>query len=209
MRVYAYLRASTKEQNVNRAEKELVSFCKKHGFKVSAWFYENESGAKLTRPELFKLIEIADHGDILLVEQVDRISRLNESDWKILRSKIIDKGIKIVSLDLPTSHSFLSIDDKFTERVFEAMNTMMLDFLAAFARKDYLDRRRRQMEGIERAKKLNKYNGRAPDFKQRANIAAHLKDGRTYSEIVNLLGCSRATIASVKKQCNLRAFDND
>lgn len=199
MRVYAYLRASTKEQNVNRAEQSLIHFCNQNGLQVSAWFYENESGAKLARPELFKLIEIADQGDILLVEQVDRISRLNESDWKILRSKIIDKGIKVVSLDLPTSHSFLKIDDKFTERVFEAVNSMMLDFLAAFARKDYQDRRRRQMEGIKRAKEQNKYTGRAPDVKQRANIAAHLKDGRTYSEIVTLLGCSRATIASVKK----------
>lgn len=117
MRVYAYLRASTKEQNVNRAEHSLINFCNQNGLQVSAWFYENESGAKLKRPELFKLIEIADQGDILLVEQVDRISRLNESDWKILRSKIIDKGIKVVSLDLPTSHSFLKIEDKFTERV--------------------------------------------------------------------------------------------
>lgn len=79
------------------------------------------------------------------------------------------------------------------------MNSMMLDFLAAFARKDYLDRKRRQMEGIKRAKKQKKYNGRSPDLKQRANIAAHLRDGRTYSEIVELLGCSRATIASVRK----------
>lgn len=34
---------------------------------------------------------------------------------------------------------------------------MMLDMLAAVARKDYKDRRRRQAEGIEKAKKIGKY----------------------------------------------------
>jgi DNA invertase Pin-like site-specific DNA recombinase len=39
-------------------------------------------------------------------------------------------------------------DDAFTARMFEALNAMMLDMLAAIARKDYDDRRRRQMQGI-------------------------------------------------------------
>jgi DNA invertase Pin-like site-specific DNA recombinase len=37
---------------------------------------------------------------------------------------------------------------------------MMLDMLAAVARKDYEDRRRRQSEGIAKAKKEGKYRGR-------------------------------------------------
>jgi len=43
-------------------------------------------------------------------------------------------------------------DDPFTARMFEALNAMMLDMLAAIARKDYDDRRRRQMQGIAKAK---------------------------------------------------------
>src|SRR5262245_35208447 len=49
---------------------------------------------------------------------------------------------------LPTSWMMTKSDDAFTARMFEALNAMMLDMLAAIARKDYDDRRRRQMQGI-------------------------------------------------------------
>ncbi len=35
----------------------------------------------------------------------------------------------------------------------KAINNMMMDMLAAISRKDYEDRRRRQKQGIEKAKK--------------------------------------------------------
>ena len=42
--------------------------------------------------------------------------------------------------------------DEFTGRMFEAINAMLLDMLAAVARKDYDDRRRRQAQGQAKAK---------------------------------------------------------
>ena len=72
---------------------------------------------------------------MLLVEQVDRISRLNSEDWEKLKRQITEKGIIIVSLDLPTSHQFLNNhQDEFTQRMMQAINSMMLDMLAAVAR---------------------------------------------------------------------------
>lgn len=44
--------------------------------------------ASLKRPELFRLLDIAQQGDCLLVEQVDRISRLNGEDWESLKAII-------------------------------------------------------------------------------------------------------------------------
>nr|WP_311847338.1 recombinase family protein [Enterobacter roggenkampii] len=90
--------------------------------KISKYFKENESGASLQRPQLFLLLDIAECGDILLTEQIDRISRLTAEDWKTLRGLIESKGIKVVSLDLPTSHQLLHVQDEFTARMFEAMN---------------------------------------------------------------------------------------
>lgn len=46
------------------------------------------------------------------------------------------------------------------ERMLAAINDMMLDMLAAIARKDYEDRRRRQAEGIAKAKLAGRYKGR-------------------------------------------------
>lgn len=200
MRLYGYLRASTKEQDASRAKKALEQFVKGTGLKVSAWFTENESGATLKRPELFRLLEVAQEGDVLLVEQVDRISRLNSSDWETLKSIILQKGILIVALDLPTSHQFItSKTDEFTQRMLSAINSMMLDMLAAVARKDYEDRRRRQAEGIAKAKASGKYQGRPKNTKLRRNIEALLKNGHSISEIVDHLKCSNKTVIDVRK----------
>jgi len=113
-RTYAYLRASTKEQNAERAKSSLQQFASEHDLIISTFFTENESGASLQRPELFRLLEIAQKGDIVLVEQIDRISRLKDDDWNSLKSIIKTKGLRVVSLDLPTSHQFAVINDEFT-----------------------------------------------------------------------------------------------
>jgi DNA invertase Pin-like site-specific DNA recombinase len=49
------------------------------------WYVENESGATLARPELFRLLADTQPGDVLLVEQVDRLSRLTTGDWDRLK----------------------------------------------------------------------------------------------------------------------------
>lgn len=162
-----------------------------------------ESGATLKRPELFRLLDIAQRGDVLLVEQVDRISRLNSRDWEVLKSQIIAKGIIIVALDLPTSHQFINTrGDEFTQRMLAAINSMILDMLAAVARKDYEDRRRRQSEGIAKAKESGKYKGRPKNKVLRRNITALLRDGCSISEIVQNLKCSNKTVIAVKKEIN-------
>ena len=118
MRIYPYLRASTDEQDATRAKATLSAFVERAGQRVSTWFVENESGATLKRPELFRLLDVAQEGDVLLIEQVDRISRLNSKDWESLKSTIAAKGIIIVSLDLPTSHQFMQpAKDEFTQRI--------------------------------------------------------------------------------------------
>ena len=203
MRIYGYLRASTKEQDASRARIELTRFIENKGLNVSSWFIENESGATLRRPELFRLLDIAQSGDALLVEQVDRISRLNTEDWESLRTIIVNKGIKMIALDLPTSHQFLqNNNDEFTQRMFIAINAMMLDMLAAIARKDYEDRRRRQKQGIQKAKAQGKYRGRPTNIELHRKIRTLLEEGKSYNQIIDLLGCSRATISKVKVQNN-------
>ena len=200
MRIYAYLRASTNEQDASRAESLLRDFVQKQEKTISAWFIENESGATLKRPELFRLLDIAEQHDILLVEQIDRISRLNLEDWEALKTTITHKGIRIVALDLPTSYQCMNDnEDEFTHRMLSAINAMMMDMLAAVSRKDYEDRRRRQAQGIQKAKSDNKYRGRPINQQLHANIAALLESGKTYTEIENMLRCSRATIAMVKR----------
>lgn len=137
MFVRAYLRASTKEQDATRAKAQLEEFAAERGLKIAAFYIENESGASLQRPALFELIADASAGDILLIEQVDRLSRLNESDWAKLKQSLNEKHIKVAALDLPTSWMMTATDET-TARMFDAINNMMLDMLAAIARKTTL-----------------------------------------------------------------------
>src|SRR6266850_6585275 len=103
MFVRAYLRASTTDQDASRARDQLQAFATERGLKVAAWYVENESGAKLDRPELFRLLGDSQPGDILLVEQVDRLSRLTSADWERLKSELTARRVRVVALDLPTS----------------------------------------------------------------------------------------------------------
>ena len=196
----SYLRASTNEQDASRARSEIEAFAAKHGLVIASTYVENESGAKLARPELFKLIRDSKPGDVLLIEQVDRLSRLTDGDWKTLRAELNAKQIRVVALDLPTSWMLANATDEFTSRMFEAVNGMMLDMLAAVARKDYEDRRRRVAEGQAKAKAKGVYKGRVEDTARNAGIAGMLKSGMSWTAIQAATGCSRATIAKIAKR---------
>jgi Resolvase, N terminal domain len=80
-----------------------VADAAERGLPIVGAYVENESGAKLQRPELFRLLADSKPGDVLLVEQVDRLSRLTDADWRGLRASIDAKQVCIVALDLPTS----------------------------------------------------------------------------------------------------------
>jgi DNA invertase Pin-like site-specific DNA recombinase len=148
---------------------------------------------------LFRLLADSKPGDVLLVEQVDRLSRLTDADWRKLRAAIDSKQVRIVALDLPTSWQ-LAAGDEFTSRMFSAINAMLLDMLAAVARKDYEDRRRRQAQGVAKAKTEGAYRGRPEDTARNAGIAGMLRSGMSWTAIQEATRCSRATIAKVAKR---------
>lgn len=198
----AYLRASTSEQDANRARHALAAFANRHGATIASWYVENESGAKLQRPKLHELIADAHPGDVLLVESIDRLSRLSQSDWSSLKTAIDAKGLRIVAEDLPTSHQGFrpSDGDEFTGRMIAAINAMLVEMMAAIARKDYEQRRQRQAQGIEKAKADGKYQGRPQDAAKRAKIRALLAEGWSVRKTADFVGCSTSTVQAVKAE---------
>ena len=91
-------------------------------------------------------------------------------------------------------------EDAFTGRMFEAINGMLLDMLAAIARKDYDDRRRRQAQGIAKAKADGKMKGRPEDVERNKAIMAMLRSGQSWNTIVTATGASRSTLAKLAKR---------
>ncbi len=201
MFIRAYLRASTTEQDANRARASLQAFVAERGLRIAATYAENVSGASLDRPELFRLLSDSEPGDVLLVEQVDRLSRLTADDWTRLRREIDARGVRVVALDLPTSWAMLDATaDQFTSRMFAAINSMMLDMLAAISRKDYEDRRRRAAQGIERARGLGRFKGRPEDTARNTRIAGLLRAGMSWTDVEQSLDVSRSTVAKVARR---------
>src|ERR1700716_2204002 len=134
-------------------------------------------------------------------EQVDRLSRLTSADWEKLKADLTARRVRVVALDLPTSWTMATnAGDEFTGRMFEAINAMLLDMLAAVARKDYDDRRRRQAQGQAKAKAEGRYKGRQEDTERNDGIAAMITAEHSWSMIQSATGCSRATIAKIRKR---------
>lgn len=188
------------EQDALRSKNRLKEFAALHGHRIAGWYVENASGASLNRPELTRMLSDMEPGDVILIEQVDRLSRLNDAGWEILRKEISDKQLSVVSLDLPTSHMALTnaVSDDFTRSMLKAVNGMMLDMLAAIARKDYEDRRRRQAEGITKAKIEGKYRGRVADAQKHELIRTlRLVNGKSLRETARLAGVSKMTVIRV------------
>jgi DNA invertase Pin-like site-specific DNA recombinase len=197
--VRGYLRASTVGQDANRAKKDLSSFAAEYGARVAAWYVESASGIKADRSELMRLIADSCPGDVLLIEQVDRLTRLTHKDWQSLKGAIQNAGVRIVSLDLPTSHAAMTLNasDDFTGRMLDAINSMLLDMLAAIARKDYEDRRRRQEQGIQKAKAQGIYQGRPADLVLHERVLELKERGFSIRETARLAGCAASTVQRI------------
>ena len=196
MFIRAYLRASTTEQNATRAAEQLKAFCADRGQRIAATYAENASGATADRPELRRLLSDCQAGDVLLVESVDRLTRLPRAAWELLRAEIRSRGVCIVAADLPTTHQVLTGANDW---MLSSINEMLLDMAAAMARTDYDTKRERQRQGIERAKAKGLYTGRPRQTEKRRRIAELMTDAKwSVGKIAKTVGCSTSTVHSVK-----------
>jgi len=198
MFVRAYLRASTDDQDATRARETLRTFAAEHGARIAATYVENASGTLLNRRELLRLLADAEPGDVLLVEAVDRLSRLDRATWDQLRERIAQAGLQVVSLDLPLTHALLrpaaAGGDSAQEWMTRAVSQMFLEFMAAFARKDYETRRARAAQGIAKAKTAGVYKGRPRDEQLHARIRECLARGMSVRGTAKLVQCSTSTV---------------
>ena len=144
MTVRIYVRASTKDQDAKRALSDLIGVSKNYA-DSHVDYIENYSGTKLDRPELTKLLDDANQGDVLLVESVDRLSRLSQDDFNILKQRIKDKGLRLIVADLPTTHT---INNGMSGEILAVINNMLIDLLATMAKLDNDKRRERIKQGL-------------------------------------------------------------
>lgn len=119
-----------------------------------------------------------------------------------LRGKIDSKGLRVVAVDLPTNHAAINSSqvDDFTARMLDAVNAMMLDVLAAVARKDYVQRRECQAQGIAKARSVRKYKGRPKNMEKRRRIADLLQAVFSVRKTAGLTNVSTYMVQDVRNK---------
>ena len=198
MNTRIYLRASTKDQDAERALQILQDLNQNLNLGETIVYVENYSGTKLDRPELNKLLSEANQGDTLLVESIDRLSRLTQRDFQELKRRIQKNGLRLVVADLPTTYQMIQTSDSITHSILELINNMLIDLLATMARLDNEKRIERIKQGLARS-------GYKPTGKK-ANEAKHKRikellvaGSMTKNEIAKAVGCGIATVYRVAK----------
>ena len=203
MNAHLYLRASTKDQDANRAKVTLEAFATEKGLTIAGVYAENISGTKLNRPELLSLLDTAESGDVLLVESVDRLSRLSQADWETLKATIKAKGLRLVIADLPTSWEMAT--DGIAGEVMRVINDMLIELMATMARLDQDKRVERINQGLanKRAaepdwKPAGKGRNAAKWAKVQSLMQKHPK--MSADEIAKLADCGVATVYRIKRE---------
>ena len=187
MRTFAYCRVSTVEQSV---ENQVLAI-RNQGYDIEPHRVVSEtvSGSiqAIKRQKFKNLIEhTLEKGDRLVVLKLDRLGRDN-IDVQQTITLLIEKGIHIVSLDLP-------ISDLST-----AEGKLMLQMFSAFAEFERNRIRERTQEGLKRAKEQGKKLGRPAATETLRKVQECKGYGMTQSATAKQLNIS---IPTVKRHWN-------
>lgn len=204
MNAHLYLRASTKDQDANRAKVALETFAGDKGLTIVGVYAENISGTKLNRPELMRLLDTAQRGEILLCESVDRLSRLSQVDWETLKATIKAKGLKLVIADLPTSHMMVQ-DKGITGQIMDVINDMLIELMQTMARLDQDKRVERINEGLKNKRIANpdwKPTGKSKNAALREQVQTLMvkHPNMNADDIAKLAECGVATVYRIKRE---------
>ena len=186
-------RVSTKDQN----EKRQVEAFKKEGIEDRYIFVDKCSGNAGNldkRDEYQKARAIVRKGDTVYLDALDRLGRNTkeiEQEWRYFTEEV---GCYMVVLNMPL------LDTRPKEGVTDVSEMVAKIALAVFswmAQRETEERKRRQADGIEIAKREGKYKGRKPVEVNPYEFEKLMLDvkakRRTATSVMNELGLTRTT----------------
>jgi DNA invertase Pin-like site-specific DNA recombinase len=194
-----YLRVSTASQDLARQDR-VITDAKAAGFYVAGIYREKASGARTDRPELLRMIEDLQAGEVVIAERVDRLSRLPLPEAERLVATIRSKGAKLAIPGVVDLTELANDAKGVAKVVLESVQDMLLKLALQMARDDYEERRERQSQGIELAKQAGKYNGRKADAITHERIITLRRNGHSIAETARLAGCSTSQVKRIWAQ---------
>lgn len=190
-----YLRVSSDSQDLERQE-GIIQDARAAGYYVAGVYREKASGARADRPELLRMIEDLQPGDVVIAEKIDRISRLPLPEAERLIATIQGKGAMLSVPGVVDLSDLVAGAEGMSRIVLEAVQELLLKLSLQMARDDYEDRRERQRQGISQAKKKGKYKGRKANQKTH-ELIIKLRPNHTIAETARLAGCSESLVKLV------------
>ena len=154
MKKYAYVRVSTKEQNIDRQILALESY----KIPKKNIYCDYQSGKNFERPAYQKLIRKLKKGDLLIIKSIDRLGRnYNEilTQWQYI-TKEIKADILVLDMDL------LDTRKKSGNLTGKLISDLVLQIFAYVAQTEREITHQRQAEGIAAAKARGVKFGRPP-----------------------------------------------
>lgn len=191
-----YLRVSADSQDLARQER-IIDEAKGGGYYVAGVYREKASGARADRPELQRLIQDLQPGEVVVAEKIDRISRLPLAEAEQLVASIRDKGARLAVPGLVDLSDLAAGATGVAKVVLDSVQGLLLRLALQMAREDYEDRRERQRQGIEIAKGAGRYRGRRPDRAIHDRIVALRSGGKSIAETARLAGCSPSWVKRI------------
>lgn len=193
--IYAYIRVSTKHQNIDRQYEEIKAL----DIDDKYIYIDRESGKDFDRTKYQKLIKKLKKDDLLIIKSIDRLGRnyhMILEEWSRI-TKTIGADIKV--LDMPLLDT--RIEGK--NLVGKFISDIVLQVLSFVAENERTNIRQRQAEGIRIAKEKGVKFGR-PKAVLPANTNA-IVDKYINKEINNveaakLIGISRGTFFRLVKE---------
>jgi DNA invertase Pin-like site-specific DNA recombinase len=189
-RNYAYLRVSTKEQNLAR-QIDSIRQLNEH-IDERDIYCDKLSGKDFNRPEWLALKRSIRPGDTLFIHSLDRLGRnkqgiLQEWQW------LVENKINVVVLDMPLldTRKYQNLDG-----VGDLVVNLVLQILSWLAEQERTNIKQRQKEGIASAKSRGVKFGRPPVQKPK-NFDTVYKQWKnseiTATKAMQVLGLKRNT----------------
>ena len=194
IKIYAYIRVSTKHQNIDRQFEEIKTL----GIDDKYIYIDKESGKDFDRTKYQKLIKKLKKDDLLIIKSIDRLGRnyhMILEEWARI-TKTIGADIKV--LDMPLLDT--RIEGK--NLVGKFISDIVLQVLSFVAENERINIRQRQAEGIRIAKEKGVKFGRPKStLPPNTNdiLDKYINKELTNLEAAKLIGVSRGTFFRLVK----------